>query len=289
MEHDIFTKSVIKKEVDPKTSKRKQKPTKRVPIDHFYDINCSYLNPNEFDDSYLGDDKSDLTIFQGNVRSLNANIDSVSDIFDNCQKLPDILAITETKLKKGVDAPKIDDYDFKRTDTSTDFGGVGIYLSNKLDYSVRSDLNLGAHHCEDIWVDIEMKQSGKNAGIKHFVIGVIYRHPGHKYDSFCTKLCNTLNILNVSKTDYVIVGDINVDILKFNLATDVTDYVNNLYSVDCNVCINMPTRVTDHSATCIDRIYCNLPQHRIQSNVLLSDVSDHFSTLIRISKFSKSR
>ena len=152
------------------------------------------------------------------------------------------MAITETKLKKDDDEPPIKGYDFKRSDTSTDFGGVGIYLSDDLDYSVRSDLALEARHCEDIWVDIKVDHPDKGSNkSKNLVIGVIYRHPGHKYEFFCNKLCKTLNLLNASKTDYVIVGDINIDILKFNLATDVTDYINSLYSVGCNVCINRPT------------------------------------------------
>ena len=76
--------------------------------------------------------------------------------------------------------------------------------------------------------------------------------------------------------------------MKFNLASNITDYVNSLYSVGCNVCINKPTRVTSDSATCIDHIYSNLHQDRICSNILMSDVSDHFSTLTKISQFSKS-
>ena len=268
--------------------KKKAKPTKQVPIDHFYDINCSYLHPNELNDDHIGCQYSELSIFQGNVRSLNANFDSVSDISNNCQSLPDVLAITESKLKRGDDEPPIDGYDFKRSDTTTAFGGVGVYLSKDLDYSVRNDLALGVNHCEDIWINIVMDQCGKKTGPKNFVIGLIYIHPNHKYDFFCNKLCNTLDILNKSKTDYVRVGDINVDIMKFNLASNITDYVNSLYSVGCNVCINKPTRVTSDSATCIDHIYSNLHQDRICSNILMSDVSDHFSTLTKISQFSKS-
>ena len=70
------------------------------------------------------------------------------------------MAITETKLKKNDDEPPIPGYEFERSDTKTDFGGVGIYLSNNLkDYSIRSDLALGAKNCEDIWIDIPSKQA----------------------------------------------------------------------------------------------------------------------------------
>ena len=63
---------------------------------------------------------------------------------------------------RGDRSPKQKGYEFERSDTKTDFGGVGIYLSNGLaDYSVRSDLALNARHCEDIWIDITMHQSDK--------------------------------------------------------------------------------------------------------------------------------
>ena len=61
-----------------------------------------------------------------------------------------MLAITETKLKKDDDEPEQLGYKFERSDTVTDFGGVGIYLSNNLEYSVRNDLKLEAQHCEYI-------------------------------------------------------------------------------------------------------------------------------------------
>ena len=106
------------------------KPTKFVPMDHFYNINCSYLSPNELEDAHLGCVKSELSVFQGNVRSLNANFDAIGDIFQNCQRLPDVLAITESKLsKKNDDEPPMPGYRFEGTPTKTDFGElVFIYL-----------------------------------------------------------------------------------------------------------------------------------------------------------------
>ena len=264
LDHNIFSKTK-KTNVSPfkKCQKqkcvKKMKPAKFVPMDHFYNINCSYLSPNELEDAHLGCAKSELSVFQGNVRSLNANFDAIGDIFQNCQRLPDVLAITESKLKKDDNEPPMPGYRFEGTPTKTDFGGVGVYLSSDLkNYSIRKDLELEADHCEDIWVDVATDQPGKE--ITNVVIGIIYRHPNHHYDVFCEKLCNTINLLNATKTKYIIVGDINIDLQKFNLATDVTNYVNSLYSVGCNICIDQPTRVAKKSATCIDHIYSNLMQ-----------------------------
>ena len=70
--------------------------------------------------------------------------------------------------------------------------------------------------------------------------------------------------------------------MKFNTTGKVTDYVNQLVSQGFNLCIDKPTRITAHSATCIDHVYSNIPLEEIVSVILESDVSDHFSTLTKI-------
>ena len=34
-------------------------------------------------------------------------------------------------------------------------GGVGIFLSDKIEYFIRDDLSLGINGCEDLWVEIK--------------------------------------------------------------------------------------------------------------------------------------
>ena len=92
----------------------------------------------------------------------------------------------------------------------------------------------------------------------------------------------------MAKSKYVIVGDININLLKYNLVSDVTHYINALNSVGCNLCIDKPTRVSQSkNATCIDHVYSNFDCNRVNSYILTSDVSDHFSTLTDIQGVSK--
>lgn len=74
----------------------------------------------------------------------------------------------------------------------------------------------------------------------------------------------------------------NVDILTYNTATNVTDYVNSLNSMGCNFFIDRPTRLTSSSATCIDHVYSNQPAYSLDSHILLTDASDHYSTITKI-------
>ena len=151
-----------------------KKQSKFVKFDKFLDINCSYLDPNNVNDSLYGDKSSDLSVFHCNVRTLN-NFDSVIETFRNCKELPDILALTETRLKDGKQIHDLEGYSFESNDSPSAAGGASVYISKSIDYSVRKDLSLNVSHCEDMWMNIEVKNG------KKFVIGVIYRHPGHQY------------------------------------------------------------------------------------------------------------
>ena len=77
--------------------------------------------------------------------------------------------------------------------------------------------------------------------------------------------------------------------MKYKLASDVTFYVNSLNSVGCNICIDKPTRVDGSAATCIDHAYSNLPPERLDSHILISDVSDHYSLLTKIHGVSSAK
>ena len=187
------------------------------------------------------------------------------------------MAVTETRLNNDKPPIPYKGYNFENVNSPTAAGGVGVYVSNSLNYSLRNDLKLNASHCEDIWINIELKDN------QIFVLGVIYRHPGHNYSLFCERMCETLNKLNLSKTKYMIVGDMNINLHKYNLVSNVTNYVNALNSVGCNICIDKPTRISRNSnSTCIDHVYSNMELDRIDTHIITSNMSDHFSTLSNI-------
>ncbi|HBI40006.1 MAG TPA: hypothetical protein DDY16_03540, partial [Tenacibaculum sp.] len=108
---------------------------------------------------------------------------SIGDIFQNCDKFPDVLAITETKLNGNVYAPNLPGYHpFEDVESKTDAGGVGVYVSNDFEYIVREDLSLKVSGCEDLWISIlkNPNDSISTNSSKNLVIGTIYRHPQKK-------------------------------------------------------------------------------------------------------------
>ena len=76
--------------------------------------------------------------------------------------------------------------------------------------------------------------------------------------------------------------------LKFDSSTGssshlVADYFDMLSSNGYFSLINIPTRVTENSATIIDHIITNHHQHHIFSGVIKSDLSDLYPTLCIVS------
>ena len=272
-------------------------PNAFLGVDHFLNINCSYLNPNKLNNAFFSNTASELTVFHNNIRSLTKNFDSVkNEIFHNCSEFPDVLAFTETKLNEGKNIPELQGYNFESLDSLTSCGGVGMYISEKLNYTLRPDLSIKSEHSEDLWIDVVTenqknksdKPSGKVTKTKNkFVVGAIYRHPKQNYTAFCKNLCRTLAILNKTKTEFIIVGDFNINILKYNLATNVSHYVNCISSLGCHFFIDKPTRISPNSATCIDHVYSNKPSEHLENYIITSDASDHFATLTKIHRVDK--
>ena len=58
-------------------------------------------------------------------------------------------------------------------------------------------------------------------------------------------------------------------------------------STGCNFLVNKPTRITTHSATCIDHIYSNLEVENIENHIILSGISDHFGTMSKLGGIHK--
>ena len=110
----------------------------------------------------------------------------------------------------------------------------------------------------------------------------IDRHPGRKYEDFCEKLCNQLLLLGEKKCKYVVVGDFNIDLNKYNIASNVTNYLNAINSSGCNVFIDKPTRITAHGGSCIDHVYSNFLSQQLDNYIIQGDISDHFGTLTKI-------
>lgn len=85
-----------------------------------------------------------------------------------------------------------------------------------------------------------------------------------------------MNIINAEKKKSTIMGDFNIDLLKYNSHDKTNDYVDNLFTQGFLPLITKPTRVTSISATLIDHIYTNDICKTSTSGIILTDIADHF-------------
>ena len=250
---------------------------------------CKYLEPDEVRNVVNDKCPNDLTIFHGNVRSVRKNLDKFHELFLDSNTLPDVIGITETGLKGDKLKSDILEYKFVHKESNLDAGGTGIYIANYLEYSARDDLELGVDNCEDLWIELHAPKSNiktKHQGIENLVIGMIYRHPGSQYNEFCDKLCKNISTINQNQKQFVIMGDVNINSLKMNVVGSITDYLNDIQSAGCLSHIDKATRVVFKGSrwetSCIDHMYSNINPERLETYVITSGISDHFSTLTKI-------
>ena len=72
-------------------------------------------------------------------------------------------------------------------------------------------------------------------------------------------------------------GDFNLCLLKSELSSLSHDFLLSLQSCYLIPTIDKPTRVHGNSASLIDNVLVNNPDHVTVSDILITDVSDHFS------------
>ena len=85
-----------------------------------------------------------------------------------------------------------------------------------------------------------------------------------------------------SKEDKTIMlmGDFNIDLLKYDHNTDSASFLDSLYANFLLPYISTPSRVTTHSRTLIDNIFSNNIEDGIISGNIISTISDHYAQFL---------
>ena len=124
-----------------------------------------------------------IKIFHQNVRGLLTNIDKVKVLFCDFKNI-DILTLSETHINDDTYNDNAKLYEvpgFKfvhRNRINGTHGGVAMYVSNKIQFHRRKDLEQNMLEC--IWIKIYVRQS------QNYLIGTIYRPPdGTNYLPTC--------------------------------------------------------------------------------------------------------
>ena len=85
-----------------------------------------------------------------------------------------------------------------------------------------------------------------------------------------------MHIINKEDKQCIIMGDINIDLLKFETHPKTETYLDSIFCNGYLPVIVKPTRITASSATLIDHIYTNNITSRGHSSIIITDVADNF-------------
>ena len=162
---------------------------------NFFNIKlCDYLNLSSKRPTF--DPNRSLVPLHINIRSLHKNFDNLYDFLVELNFLPDVICVTETRIKLH---PLLNillpNYTFFHTDSRTKAGGVGIYVLNKLQVK-KSNTQYNFLKSECLWLDIS-----ENNFKTELTVGAVYRHPDQtKIIEFIEKFLNSLSDLSHKKS-----------------------------------------------------------------------------------------
>ena len=146
--------------------------------------------------------KNKFSLLHVNIRSLTKNLKKLEELLAGIRTLPDIIAITETRLKNSMNFGfRLQGYSIEYHDSPTNAGGVALFVKDSLAYRVENKFMVDTPGCENLWLQLDTDNSNT------FVIGVVYRHPNSNYEDFQDKLDVTIARLSATSSKYYICGD----------------------------------------------------------------------------------
>ena len=91
---------------------------------------------------------------------------------------------------------------------------------------------------------------------ENFLCGCIYKHPNMSINEFNDNfLLPLLDKISKSNKQCFLMGDFNIDLLKKDSKTSISNFYDNMISHFFSPFILQPTRVTDNSKSLIDNIF----------------------------------
>ena len=222
-----------------------------------------------------------LTVLQHNIRGVLGKQDQLklllNSIGNECQVHCVLLA--ETWLKKHTEnRVKIPGYSFVGSHRKYKRGGgVGILISQKLNYRHRKDLSLNKPNFESL--TIEVKTYDKN-----IFLCSVYRPPNSNEKDFLKNYTKLLNRFTPHQQDRLIIGlDHNLDLIKYIKHKATSEFIEINLEHQLLPTITKPTRITRITATLLDNIIIGRTfQANYEPSIVISDLSDHLPCLLQL-------
>ena len=222
-----------------------------------------------------------VSLFHINSCSLNKNFEDLEYLLKATNKSFDAIAISisiilkDTNLSKNIN---IYNYSVEFTPTESHAGGTLLYINNKLSYKLRQDLCIyKSSELESTFIEII------NPKKTNIIIGCIYRPPAMNLNEFNNNYLNILlQKISKEKKNVFLLGDFNVDLLKYDKHAGTNEFIDSLSSYMYLSYNLYPTRVTGHSQTITYNILSNYVSKEAVCGNLTSTISDHLPQVLFI-------
>ena len=168
---------------------------------------------------------------------------------------------------------------YKLRRNNTQGGGVGIFVKTKFKFNLLAEKSIFVDRIfETITIEVFLNPKQK------IIVSSIYRpgskHPlfnaSEQFSQFFDIFSNFCETLSANNSKLYLLGDLNLDVLKYSVCPNVTSYVDLLFSYGLLQIVTKPTRCTHQSATLIDHIITNNSDTDLTSLVVTTFMSDHF-------------
>ena len=185
----------------------------------------------------------------------------------------DIIAVSETRISKKTSLTSninLNNYSFEATPTESTAGGTMLYVSNRLSYKPRTDLNMyKKNELESIFIEII------NSKKSNIVVGCVYKHPNMDVLDFNSLINQLLDKISKEQKQIFLLGDFNINLLNYHEHQPTNEFLDSLASNSIIPYILQPTRITSHSKTLIDNIFSNVLSFEAISGNITATISDH--------------
>ena len=229
-----------------------------------------------------------LPVINLNCRSLVKNY---NELYATINSLPNelgVITLEETWLDDNLTPlVKMPGYSLitKHKRSRKEGGGLGIYINDKLNYVFRNYLNCADEYqpyFDYMFIEIINNNEPKD----NILIGVCYRVPGGNTIDFINDYLSNILLPSLSKENkqILILGYINIDLLKSSGHSPTQNYLDIMLSNGFLPKITVPTRVTHTNATLIDHIFVkdNSNSTSGTAGTVKSTMSDHYMNFIFI-------
>ena len=160
------------------------------------------------------------------MRSMPHNFSSFSEYIECLKHRWSLIGVTETWLNKdNHDMYNLPAYRFvNRYRTNRSGGGVGLFLPENIEFTVRTDLSVFDDTLETLFIEMKLN------AMQNVIIGVVYRPPGGRIQDFNEAFTNILDTIKFEKKLCYLLGDWNINLLSYDKHNHTAAFIDMLYS-----------------------------------------------------------